>query len=70
MAGDPPSAAVLLGLGFTSLSVSLPAFPRIQQMIRSVSFEDLRRLGSELLHMDKPKAVEQKVRAAIGAAVL
>ena len=37
MAADPPSAAVLLGLGFRSLSVSLTAYARIQRMIQSVS---------------------------------
>jgi phosphotransferase system enzyme I (PtsI) len=67
MAGDPASAAVLLGLGFTSLSVSLPAFPRIQQMIRSVRFSELRDLGWQLLKMHKPKDVEEKMRATVGA---
>jgi phosphotransferase system enzyme I (PtsI) len=67
MAADPPSAAILLGLGFTSLSVSLPAFPRIQQMIRSVSLAELRDLARQLLRMQKPKDVEDKVRATVGA---
>jgi phosphotransferase system enzyme I (PtsI) len=67
MAADPPSAAILLGLGFTSLSVSLPAFQRIQQMIRSVSLAELRDLARQLLQMQKPKDVEDKVRATVGA---
>jgi phosphoenolpyruvate-protein kinase (PTS system EI component) len=57
---------VLLGLGFTSLSVSLSAFPRIQQMIRSVSSAELRNIGKQLLRMQKPKDVEEMVRAAVG----
>jgi phosphoenolpyruvate-protein phosphotransferase (PTS system enzyme I) len=65
MAGDPPSAAVLLGLGFTSLSVSLGAYPRIKRMIRSVSMSQLRALGSQILKMQKPKEVEEKVRATV-----
>jgi len=66
MAADPPSAAVLLGLGFTSLSVSLPAFVRIQQMIRRVSFSELRDLARQLLRMHKPKDIEERVRATVG----
>jgi phosphotransferase system enzyme I (PtsI) len=65
MAADPPSAAILLGLGFTSLSVSIPAFPQIQQMIRSVSLSELRELAQQLLRMQKPKDVEERVRATV-----
>jgi phosphotransferase system enzyme I (PtsI) len=65
MAADPPSAAVLLGLGFTSLSVSLAAYPRIKRMIRSVSVAQLRELAAQILKMHKPKEVEDKVRATV-----
>jgi len=65
MAADPPSAAVLLGLGFTSLSVSLAAYSRIQRMIRSVSVSQLKALVDEILKMQKPKEVEEKVRATV-----
>ena len=65
MAADPPSAAVLLGLGFTSLSVNLAAYPRIKQMIRSVSMGQLRELAGQILKMQKPKEVEEKVRATV-----
>ena len=65
MAADPPSAAVLLGLGFTSLSVSLTAYPRIKRMIRSVSIGQLHELADQILKMQKPKEVEQKVRATV-----
>src|SRR5499433_666936 len=65
MAADPPSAAVLLGLGFTSLSVNLAAYPRIQRMIRSVSMAQLKDLAAEIMKMHKPKEVEEMVRAAV-----
>lgn len=65
MAADPPSAAVLLGLGFTSLSVSLAAYPRIKRMIRSVSLGQLHELAGQILKMHKPKEVEEKVRATV-----
>src|SRR5881392_2741391 len=60
MAADPPSAAVLLGLGFTSLSVSLAAYPRIKRMIRSVSMAQLKELATNIMKMQKPKEVEDK----------
>jgi phosphoenolpyruvate-protein kinase (PTS system EI component) len=65
MAADPPSAAVLLGLGFTSLSVNLAAYPRIKAMIRSISIAQLRELAGQIMKMHKPKEVEQKVRATV-----
>jgi len=65
MAADPPSAAVLLGLGFTSLSVSLTAYPRIKRMIRSVSMAQLKDVATQILKMHKPKEVEDKVRATV-----
>jgi phosphoenolpyruvate-protein phosphotransferase (PTS system enzyme I) len=65
MAADPPSAAVLLGLGFTSLSVSLTAYSRIKRMIRSVSIAQLHELAGQILKMQKPKEIEQIVRATV-----
>jgi phosphotransferase system enzyme I (PtsI) len=65
MAADPPSAAVLLGLGFTSLSVNLGAYYRIKRMIRSVSMGQLRELAAQILKMQKPREVEEKVRATV-----
>ena len=65
MAADPPSAAVLLGLGFTSLSVNLAAYSKIKRMIRSVSMARLQELGTQILKMQKPKEVEEKVRATV-----
>jgi phosphotransferase system enzyme I (PtsI) len=65
MAADPSSAAVLLGLGFTSLSVSLVAYPRIKRLIRSVSMSQLKDLAGEIMKMHKPNEVEEMVRAAV-----
>jgi phosphoenolpyruvate-protein phosphotransferase (PTS system enzyme I) len=66
MAADPASVAVLLGLGFTSLSVSLAAYPRMKPMIGSLRLGRLRELAAEIMKMQKPKEVEEKVRASIG----
>jgi phosphoenolpyruvate-protein kinase (PTS system EI component) len=55
----------LLGLGFTSLSVSLGAYSRIKRMIRSVSTAHLKSMATQILKMQKPKEVEEKVRATV-----
>lgn len=68
MAADPLSAAVLLGLGFTSLSVSLAAYPKIKRMIHSVSMSRLRGLAGEILKMHKHQEVEEMVRKALDLA--
>jgi phosphotransferase system enzyme I (PtsP) len=62
---DPAAAAVLLGLGFTSLSVSLSAYPRMKEAIRSLSVGKLRELAGEIMKMDNPKDVEDRVRSTI-----
>jgi len=65
MAADPAAAAVLLGLGFTSLSVSLAAYPKMKEAIGSLSVEKLRELAGEIMKMDSPKDVEDRVRSTI-----
>ena len=68
MAADPASAAVLLGLGFTSLSVSLGAYPRMRQMMSTMNHGRLRELACEILKMQKPSDIESMVRTSIGSA--
>jgi phosphoenolpyruvate-protein kinase (PTS system EI component) len=67
MAADPASVAVLLGLGFTSLSVSLAAYPRMKALIGAMKLAGLRELAVEILKMQKTNEVEEKVRATIGS---
>ena len=66
MAADAAAAAVLLGLGFTSLSVSLAAYPRMRETIASLNLGKLRELAGEIMKMDSPKRIEERVRATIG----
>lgn len=66
IAADPFPAAVLLGLGFTALSVNLGAYPLIKNMIRSVSLAELRELAEGLLSMRSHVKIEERVRAALG----
>ena len=66
MAADPLSALVLLGLGFTALSVNVSAYPRIKKMIRSVSLAELRELVEGLLQMRNHEKIKERVREALG----
>jgi phosphotransferase system enzyme I (PtsI) len=66
MAADPISAAVLLGLGFKSLSVSLGAYPRMRQIISTFNHARLRELACKILTMHKPAEIESMVRSVIG----
>jgi signal transduction protein with GAF and PtsI domain len=65
MSGSPSGAAVLLGLGCTSLSMSPPQLDEVKNLVRQVSLVDLRRLADELLR----KATTEEVRAAVRAAL-
>jgi phosphotransferase system enzyme I (PtsI) len=65
MAADPAAAAVLLGLGFTSLSVSLAAYPRMRETIGTLNVGKLRELAGEIMKMDSPRNVEDRVRSTI-----
>jgi len=66
MAADPASAAVLLGMGFTSLSVSLGAYPRMRQILSTMNLGRLRELSCEILKMQKPSDIESMVRSSVG----
>ena len=65
LAADPHSAAVLLGLGFTRLSVNVGAYPRIKRMIRSVSLADLRVMAEGILGMRNRHGIERRVRETL-----
>ena len=62
IAADPPSAAVLLGMGFTALSVNVGAYSKIKQMIRSFALSELRELADDLMKMRSRSRIEKKVR--------
>ncbi len=62
LAADPYSAAVLLGLGFTRLSVNVGAYARIKRMIRSVAVTELREMADGILGMRSRDRIERRVR--------
>ncbi|MCL2799953.1 MAG: phosphoenolpyruvate--protein phosphotransferase [Endomicrobia bacterium] len=49
MAGDPYYTPLLLGLGLDEFSVSSAQIPKIKKVIRSVSFEEVKGIASEIL---------------------
>ena len=65
LAADPMAVAVLLGLGFTALSVNLGAYSKIKRMIRSVSITDLREMIEDLMKMKNHSKIEEHVRSVL-----
>jgi phosphotransferase system enzyme I (PtsI) len=57
MAGDPELTMILLGLGLDELSVSAVILPEIKLIIRSVKFENARRIAREALKFSMGKDV-------------
>jgi phosphotransferase system enzyme I (PtsI) len=51
MAGDPIYAALLLGLGVDSLSMSPPAIPAVRFLVRAMKMSDAQKLATEVLSM-------------------
>jgi phosphotransferase system enzyme I (PtsI) len=66
MSGSASGAAVLLGLGCTSLSMSPFQLDEVKNLVRQVSLVDLRRLADELLRKATTEEVHAAVRAALG----
>jgi len=52
MASEPEYTALLLGMGFKTLSLALPMIPEIKKIIRSVSISDCHRLARKALSLD------------------
>ncbi|EAR09948.1 phosphoenolpyruvate--protein phosphotransferase [Reinekea blandensis] len=49
LASDPEATALLIGLGVTELSTSLPALPLVKARVRQVSLEDSERLAKQAM---------------------
>jgi phosphotransferase system enzyme I (PtsI) len=62
MAGDPRTAVLLVGMGVDELSMSSYDLPRVKAAIRSIRYEDVRRIAEEVLR--QPSA--QRVKAVLG----
>jgi phosphoenolpyruvate-protein phosphotransferase (PTS system enzyme I) len=62
MAGDPEHTPVLVGLGFTQLSVAASAIPRIKRLIRELRADECKALAQEVLQCVTPNEAEELVR--------
>jgi len=65
MAGEPIYAALLIGLGAKSLSVSVSRLPEIKHYIRLMNLSELKELINELMTLDQADPIEQKLKAFI-----
>jgi len=57
IASDPRAVPILLGLGITKLSCSVPTIPRIKALIRTLKLADCRDLSRRALEQDSATAV-------------
>jgi phosphotransferase system enzyme I (PtsI) len=60
MAGDPVYAALLLGLGVDSLSMSPPLLPAVKFLVRAMKMSDAKALAEEALSMTSAKEIYAK----------
>jgi phosphotransferase system enzyme I (PtsI) len=65
MASEPLSAVLLLGLGFTTLSVAPPALPLLKWLVRTVPIALARGAAARALEAGSPGEVTEVLRDAI-----
>ncbi len=61
IAGDAVAVPLLIGLGVTELSVSVPAVPTIKAQVRSLSLSECKELASKALECDSAASVRALV---------
>ncbi len=61
MAADPIAVPLLIGLGLDSLSLSAAGIPFHKKIIRSLKFEDMRKLAEQCLQLNSEKEINQKL---------
>jgi phosphotransferase system enzyme I (PtsI) len=63
MAGEPLYGLVLLGLGFTELSMNAPGIPRVKRILRQVRREDGEQLLEDLLGLATAREAAQRLES-------
>ena len=63
MGSDAIAVPVLIGLGVTELSVSVPAIPAIKALVRKLSLADCQALAQEVLKMGTASEVRERLSA-------
>jgi signal transduction protein with GAF and PtsI domain len=69
MASEPLSAVLLLGMGFTTLSVAPPSIPLVKWVVRSVPLAAAREAAAAARKARLPEQVGAAIRDAIRAHV-
>jgi multiphosphoryl transfer protein len=64
MASEPAAVPLLIGLGVSELSVSIPMVPEIKAQVRSLDFENCRKLAEKALELDTAADVRALVKEA------
>ncbi|MGH8874451.1 MAG: phosphoenolpyruvate--protein phosphotransferase, partial [Acidimicrobiia bacterium] len=59
VAGDPAATAILVGLGVTELSMSVPAIPLVKEAVRAIDVADARQMADRALEMPSSGAVRE-----------
>ena len=62
MAADTLAIPLLVGLGLDSLSVSASAIPHIKKIIRSLNYEDTKKLAKECLEFPTEKLIKERLK--------
>jgi phosphotransferase system enzyme I (PtsP) len=65
MAGDPAAVILLLGMGVSTLSVSVPALPRVKWVIRSFTQQRAQELLALAWRMEEPLAIRSLLNEAL-----
>ena len=65
MASDPLSAVLLVGLGYTTLSVSPPALPLVRWVVRNVPYEVAQAAARSALDARSAEAVTEALQEAV-----
>jgi len=61
MAADPIAVPLLIGLGLDSLSLSAAGIPFHKKIIRSLKYEDMKKLAEQCLQLNSEKEINQKL---------
>lgn len=65
MAAEPPFILVLLGLGLDEFSASAVAIPEIKKIIRSVTYEQAKKIAEKALTFSTGKEIESYLRTKL-----
>lgn len=67
--GEVQAVPILIGLGVTELSVSIPVIPRIKALIRGLSMEECRNLAEKALSLESAKEVRALTPGPLSAQI-